>query len=189
MNPVLENIKKRRSIRSYESKKIPRSDLLTMIDAANEAPSAMNSQPWRFVVVENSEFREKMAKIAIPKSLQLFEPLKQSNPERYKMIQQRYANLQDPIYYSAPAIIFVIGSNAAAADSCLLACENIMLAAESLGLGSCYVRTGALVGENPDIAGALGLQGDERIFGPVLLGYAREVPNPPQKKEPNIRWI
>lgn len=189
MNPVLENIKKRRSIRSYESKPVPRNDLLTIIDAANKAPSAMNSQPWRFVVVESTEFREKMVKSAIPRSLQLFEPLKQSKPERYKMMQQRYADLQDPIYYSAPAIIFVIGSNAAAAESCLLACENIMLAAESLGLGSCYVRTGALVEENPEIAEALGLKGDEHIFGPVLLGYAKEVPDPPKKKEPNIKWI
>jgi nitroreductase len=189
MNPVLEVIKKRRSVRSFESKPVPRDVLLTVIDAANEAPSAMNTQPWRFVVVENADFRKKMVETAIPRSLQLFEAMKESSPERYKIIKQRYAELQDPIYYSAPQIIFVIGSNAAAADSCLLACENLILAAESLGLGSCYVRTGALVADNAEIAKAFDIQGDERIFGPVLLGYARETPKPPPKNPPKIRWI
>jgi nitroreductase len=189
MNPVIETIKKRRSIRSYESKPVPRDVLCILIDAANDAPSAMNSQPWRFVVVENTDFKRKMVEIVSPKALEAFKPLKEINPERHEVIMQRFAGLSDPIYYSAPAIIFVIGSNARAADSCNLACENIMLAAESLGLGSCYVKTGALIADDPEMRRAFNLNGDECLFGPILVGYAKEIPSQPVKNAPDIRWI
>jgi len=57
MNAVIEAIKKRRSVRSYESKPIPRDIINTIIEAGNEAPSAMNSQPWRFVVFEDTNIK------------------------------------------------------------------------------------------------------------------------------------
>jgi nitroreductase len=189
MNPVMENMKKRRSIRSYELKPIPREILNVLMEAAIDAPSAMNSQPWRFVVVEDAEFRMKMVKIVSPKALEIFKPLQQSDPERHKMIMQRFKELPDPIYYSAPAIIFVIGTNARAADSCNLACENIMLAAESLGLGSCYVKMGSLIADDPEIRQAFELKEDEIIIGPILVGYAKEVPAPPAKNAPAVKWI
>lgn len=67
MNPVLEAIKKRRSVRAYESKPIPKDVINTIIQAGNEAPSAMNSQPWRFVVVEDKETKNKLVRAALPK--------------------------------------------------------------------------------------------------------------------------
>ncbi|MBI5875485.1 MAG: nitroreductase family protein [Deltaproteobacteria bacterium] len=60
MNAVIEAIKKRRSVRAYDARPIPRDMLNTVIEAGNEAPSAMNSQPWRFVVVEDSEAKRKL---------------------------------------------------------------------------------------------------------------------------------
>jgi len=189
MNPVIENMKKRRSIRSYESKPVPKELLRVLIEVANDAPSAMNTQPWRFVVVENQEFQRKMVEIVKPKALEIFNGLKESNPERHEIVMRRFAELPDPIYYSAPAIIFVIGSNARAADSCNLACENIILAAESLGLGSCYVRMGSLIADDPEMRQALDLNNDELLFGPILIGYAREIPAPPPKNAPVVKWI
>jgi nitroreductase len=189
MNPVIETIKKRRSIRSYQSKPVPRELLEMLINAANDAPSSMNTQPWRFVVVENADFKKKMVEVASPKAMAIFKPLKNGDPERYEMILQRFTGSPDPIYYSAPAIIFVIGFNAGAADSCHLACENIMLAAASLGLGSCYVKLGSLIADDPEVREAMGLKGEERLFGPILVGYANEVPEPPTKNAPSVKWI
>ena len=59
MNQIIKTIKARRSVRSYETKSVPRELLQTVIEAGNEAPSAMNSQPWRFVVVEDKEVKRK----------------------------------------------------------------------------------------------------------------------------------
>ena len=141
-NDVLHAIKTRRSVRSYEFRKVPRDIVSTLIQAGNNAPSGMNSQPWRFVVVEDEVLHKKMLDTAVPKAKTLLEPLKESDPERYQLIMKRYEELDDPVYYSAPAIIFVIGTGKYADLSCPLACQNIMLSAYSLGLGSCWVAFG-----------------------------------------------
>lgn len=189
MNTVLETILNRRSVRSYKPQPIPADILKTIIEAANQAPSGMNTQPWRFVVVEDRDFKRKLVEIAVPNSKKYLEPLKDVNPARHASIMKRYEELEDPVYYSAPAIIFVIGSGTYASDSCPLACSNLMLAALSFGLGSCWVKLGSLVADNPEIASALELKKGEAIFGPILVGYPAELPKAPPKKEPVIKWI
>ena len=105
---------------------------------------------------------------------------------------------KDPIYYNAPAIIFVIGA-ANNAVSCALACENMMIAAQSFGLGTCYVGFGAIVKGNAEIVKTLELKEDEGIYGPILVGYPKVNPSAalsaaldcikPNKKDPVTKWI
>ncbi len=190
MHPVIETIKKRRSIRSYEAKPVPRDILQAVLDAANEAPSAMNSQPWRFVVVEQGAAKKKLLSAALPNAQKITESVKDVDPERYAMIKKRYAELPDPVYYSAPAVVFVVGRGRYAPHSCPLACENMMLAAHSLGLGCCWVGFGSMVTEDAAARKLLELADDETIFGPILIGYPQgEPPGRPAKKEPVVKWI
>lgn len=189
MNRVLEAISKRRSVRSYAPKPVPRDVIEKIIDAANQAPSAMNSQPWRFVIVEDGLFHRKLTLAAIPESKKALEILKDINPERYHAILRRYDELADPIYYSAPVIIFVIGSGSFSVQSCSLACQNIMLAAYSLGLGSCWVHFGSLVTHDTEIKKTLALSDHEQIFGPIIVGYPENFPDAPVKKPASIQWI
>ena len=215
MNPVIENINKRRSIRAYESKPIPRNIINTIIEAGNQAPSTMGMvkvnagikirepelllrfQPWRFVVVQDAEFKQKLIETALPIWKKFIESTKETDPELYKNVMTLYKALPEPkdlVYYSAPVIIFIIGpiSNAV---SCSLACENIMLAATSLGLGSCYTGFGMMVKGNAEIVQALELTEGERIYGPILLGYPKDDPRKhfmDQHKnyvKPTIKWI
>lgn len=189
MNAILEAIQNRRSIRSFKPQPVPADVLRTIISAANQAPSGMNTQPWRFVVVEDRALKRKLVETAVPNSRKYLEPLREVNPARHASIMKRYDELDDPVYYSAPAIIFVIGSGLYASDSCPLACENLMLAALSLGLGTCWVKLGSLITDNPDIAGALELKIDETIFGPILVGYPTDQPKAPPKRDPVTKWI
>jgi nitroreductase len=189
MNPVLEAIRTRRSIRAYEPRPVPRDLLTTIIEAANQAPSGMNTQPWRFVVIEDKGLKKKLVETAVPNSKRYLEPLREVNPTRHQLIMKRYEELEDPVYYSAPAIVFVIGRETYAADSCPLACANLMLAAHSLGLGSCWVKLGSLITDNPEIVAALELKEGEAIFGPILIGYPGDRPQAPPKKDPVIKWI
>lgn len=189
MNAVIEAIAKRRSVRSYETKPLPRDVLKTIIEAGNQAPSAMNSQPWRFVVVEDGDLKRKLLNASRPKALGILENVKAVDPERYAQIMKRYDEMDDPIYYSAPAILFVIGSGRYADHSCPLACENVMLAAYSLGVGSCWVGFGSMVTEDAGIIEALELKEDEKIYGPIILGYPKDYPDPPPKKEPVVKYI
>jgi nitroreductase len=69
-----------------------------------------------------------------------------------------------------------------------------MIAATSFGLGSCYVGFGAMVTGDADVVQALELTDDERIFGPIVLGYPKDDSSAlagirPKKKEPVIKWI
>jgi len=203
-NPVIETIKGRRSIRAYEPKPIPRDLINMIIEAGNQAPCMAKQddmgvlfQPWRFVVVEGREFKRKLLQTALPMWKRFFESIKGADPDNYNKVMRLYNALEEPkdiIYYSAPTILFVIGP----ADdpnpiSCALACENIMLAACSLGLGSCYTGFGSMVKNNPEVAQALELKDNERIYGPILLGYPKNMPETEtlrwKKKEPIIKWI
>lgn len=189
MNAVIDAIKQRRSIRAYQRKPIPRDILNAVIEAGNEAPSAMNSQPWRFVVVEDPDAKRKLLNASRPQANKIIELAKDADPERYAMIKKRLAKMPDPVYYSAPAIVFVIGKGRYAAHSCPLACENMMLAAHALGLGSCWVGFGAMVTEDPEARSLLELKDEEAIFGPILLGYPSDSPKRPPKKDPEVKRV
>ncbi len=205
MNPVIEAINNRMSIRSYKPKPVPRDIINTIIEAGNQAPSSGREeegsmefvfQPWRFVVVEDPEFKQKLVQTTLPFWENMIESMKETQPEIHETVMMQYQAMPEPkdmVYYSAPAILFVIGP-ASHAVSCALACENIMIAATSLGLGSCYVGFGAMVTGDADVVKALELTGNERIYGPILLGYPNEESRGlssirQKKKEPKIKWI
>ena len=205
MNPVIEAINNRMSIRSYKPKPIPKDIINTIIEAGNQAPSRGRQekgskeflfQPWRFVVVEDPEFKQKLVQTTLPFWKNMTESMKETHPEIYENVMMQYEAMPEPkdmVYYSAPVILFVIGLKSFAI-SCALACQNIMVAATSFGLGSCYVGFGAMVTGNADVVQALELKDDERIYGPIVLGYPKDEPSAlasirPKKKEPMIKWI
>nr|MCK4929784.1 nitroreductase family protein [Nanoarchaeota archaeon] len=112
MNEVIRAIKKRRSYRSYQDKEISKDILEEIIDCARLAPSANNIQPWEFVVVTDKEILKKIASIT----------------DYGKFIKNAGACVivlcKDTKYYLE--------------DGCATT-ENILLAAESFGIGSCWV--------------------------------------------------
>jgi nitroreductase len=205
MNPVIEAIHNRMSIRSYEPRPIPRDVINTIIEAGNQAPSRGRQekgskeflfQPWRFVVIEDPEFKTKLVQTTLPFWKNMTESMKETHPETYEQVMKQYEAMDEPkdmVYYAAPVILFVIGPTGFDV-SCALACENIMIAATSLGLGSCYVGFGAMVTGNANVVQALELKDNEQIYGPIVLGYPKEEPSTlasirPKKKGPVIKWI
>lgn len=184
-NPIFQAIRERRSVRKFQQKKVPRRLVEQVIEAGNLAPSVDNLQPWRFVVVEEESVKEKLRNTAIPKWRNIIENLSVSEPERFQIFG-KFMDLDDPVYYSAPVIIFVIGPSGV---NCALACENMMLAAHSLGLGSCYVGWGTLALEEPELTQLFGLEEKERVYGPILLGFPEKIPEAPEKKKACVKWL
>ena len=173
MNPVIEAIKKRRSVRSFESRSVPKEIIERIIDAGNWAPTGHNLQRWRFVVVEDPEFRQRLIRAALPTWKRVIESWRGHKddqfrayitdiftrtvgwpPQSFAETLTRARDMEDGMYWSAPVVIFVIGT---AAQECAMVCENMMLAAHSLGLGSCIVGFGALVTDDPTVVEALEL--------------------------------
>ena len=216
MNAVIETIINRKSVRLYEQKPIPKNIINTIIEAGNLAPSTgdtkevkeggkmkkiIDYQPWRFVVVENPEFKQELFQTIEPLRSNFYQGLKKTVPEMYEQAMKLSEVMDEPknlVFYSAPVIIYVIGP-ASNSLGCAMVCENIMLAAVSFGLGSCYVGFGAMVKSNTEVVKALDLKGKEQIYGPIVIGYPKVNPSEKQvkileelrskKKEPKIKWI
>ena len=184
MNQVIEVINRRRSWRSYDERQVPKELVQQCIDAANEAPSGMNGQPWRFVVIQEASMRRRLFDAAYPKWRKLYERL-MSNPET-AVDAEKYGRMEDPVFYKAPTVIYVIGTRAI---DCALACENMMIAAESLNLANCYIVFGSMIKDDPEVMKTLNLGEKEEIYGPILLGYPKGKPEIPEKKPAKIMWV
>ncbi|MFA5927738.1 MAG: nitroreductase [Candidatus Margulisiibacteriota bacterium] len=186
---VFKVIKSRRAVRKYLDKPVSRELIEQILEAGQLAPSGMNSQPWRFVVVRDPVLRKELAVAARKKAEPFYEEMFQKFPERRPLIEQRFATMTDPIYYSAPVVIFLICEGRFAATSAGLAAENMFLAAKALGLGSIWVDAGRFGLEDEAIKTKFGIKGTEEIIAPLLFGYADEEPELPPRKELAVKWF
>ena len=119
---VMEVIMSRRSIRDYKSEAVDREQMAKVIECGIYAPSAMNQQPWAVRVVDDKEFLDGVTAIAVEKMPQLKE-------------QEGFRNF----FRNAPTVAFIacpVESYSGEYD-CGLLSENMMLAAWSMGIGSC----------------------------------------------------
>ncbi len=168
MNEVINAMLARRSIRKYKDTPVPREILEILLQAAMAAPSAMNSQPWEYVVVTD------------PKTL---EDLRNN---------LMFAKMK------APAAICVLGSDRSRlgkagikfwVQDCSAATENILLAATSLGLGSVWVGIHPVVLFERTVKNILNLPAGVTPFNLIYVGYPDEVKEPrTQYDEKRVHW-
>ena len=164
---VLNNIFSRKSVRSYTDEPVTPEQVETLLKAAMAAPSGRNLQAWRFVVVTQQEVKEKLA------------------VGFNKMIA------------TAPVVIVVCGqtkqksgeaNNNWTAD-CAAATENLLLAAESLGLGAVWTASYPYEDRMVPAIDALGLPDDVKPFCVVPVGHPAGDDKPKDKWNPdNIHY-
>ena len=130
-NEFLQLIKERRSIRKFKQEQISKEKLDMIIEAGLYAPSAVNSQPWHFTVIQNQDIINDFNK-------DLKEILKDSPIPAIKNLSK---NENYHFFHNAPTLILVSGEDAAydAKTDIAIASQNIMLAAHAVGLGSCWI--------------------------------------------------
>lgn len=128
MNEVLNTIAARRSHRAYQETQITEEQLQCLLKAGMEAPSAVNRQPWHFTVVQNQPL---LAEI----NQAVWEETMKADPENRS---PRFRDASFHVFYHAPTVIFISADreNGWGALDSGIACQNICLAAESLGLGT-----------------------------------------------------
>ena len=112
-NPVLEAIKSRRAIRSYEDKPVPESAIQTMLEAATYAPSAINVQPWKFTLITNKAEMKHLSDVAKPA---LIRALPDVGDEGLVGLKKRLSDPNYNIFHNAPLLIFVSGVKSPYAD-------------------------------------------------------------------------
>lgn len=170
MNETLKNIFSRYSCRAFKDE-MPPDDILNQItDAALAAPSGMNAMPWHVTLVKNKGIIDGFERDAM-------EVLK-ANPD--KSIYDRIASRGGKIYYNAPAMVMISIRDGGELD-CGILCQNVVLAAEALGLGSliCGMAAFPFSGEKGGEYVKKFAFPDGYKFGvAVLLGYPDAVKEP-----------
>jgi nitroreductase len=187
-NSVITNIKTRRSVRYYLNKPVPEEMIEKIIDAGRYAPSGFNLQPWRFVVVENPAILERLSDFAKPVLMKNLTGRIDALAISYlKRLEDRNYN----IFYNAPVLILVIGrkSNPRSDYDCTLCAGNIIHAAHSLGIDSCWVGGGIVIQQSEELTALLQIPVNYKIVAPIILGYAKGAPPMPEKRKPVISWM
>ena len=158
---ALEAIKTRRSIRKFRSDPVPEEILEQILDAARWAPSAKNSQTWKFIVIKDLKIITDIAEV-----LQWGRFL----PQAPVVI----AVVVDPRLTPHPV------------EDGTLAAYSMLLAIHALGLGGCWVDPSY---REEIIAPMLGISEEERLICLIPIGYADETPVMPRKELKDIVFI
>jgi nitroreductase len=181
----LRIIFERRSIRSFKTEQIKDSELDIIIKAAKFAPSAMNQQLWHFTVVQNKEILAKINSV----TKKVFE---KSGIQRFE--ERAKTDDFSPFYHAPTYIIVSIDEKAIAPQAeGALALGNAFLAAEALGIGSCWIHAVNYLYttvEGKELFKELGIPEGYAPIGSGAFGYAaHQKPDPFPRREGNVNII
>ena len=165
-NEVLDAIISRRSCKSYKGDAVPMETIDKIVEAGLFAASGMNRQSPRIIVVTDRETRDALSLLNAK-----YDPQKRKDP-----------------FYNAPVVLCVIApkDEPTALYDGSLAIGNMMLAAHSLGLGSCWIHRAREMfddAEGKALLSRLGLSGEYVGIGNCVIGYAEKQNSatPPRK--------
>jgi nitroreductase len=179
MNEVVRTILGRRSVRSFKDGQIRREDLDIILECARYAPSAMNSQNWHFTVIRDAAVIGKVNGWIVSE-------IKESGNQNLEGILERS---NGNVFRNAPCIVIVSTEKGDrfGVINVSAAMQNMLLAAHSLGVGSCWIRTVGILGTSKRIdyyASELKLPKGYAPFFGVTLGYgASETQEAPPRNE------
>jgi nitroreductase len=190
-NEVLDAIRARRSTRSFTVRQIEPEQLEALMDAAVWAPSGGNNQSWLFTAVQNGETLLRLNEL-VREGFQRWVPDDDYPGKLGAKAASQKENYN--FHYHAPTVL--IASNKpnyenAMAD-CALALENVFLAAQSMGLGSCYLNQLHWLRSDPgvrDFLFGLGIPKEHTICSAAAIGYIEKPSAPPARKADTKRII
>lgn len=172
---MLDFIKSRRSTRKFKEKDIPKEKLTQIIEAGRYAPSGGNSQTTHFMVIQNKQVLDNLAKLAKEEFAKM-----EVTEGTYRSLAHSITASKNGDYvfhYNCPVLIVTAnkkdyGNNIA---DCACALENMMLMANALDLGSVWINQLRWLNETPVLLQEmlnLGMKEDERVYGALAIGYA-----------------
>lgn len=129
MNSVVEMIKNRCSIRSFTDEPLTREELQSLIDAGLAAPSGANQQNWHFTFVEDKKIVNEIETYLVDRVFA------GDNEFIKKLIESRNRK----IFFNAAVVVFLSTKDGGSLVDAGAAIENIVLAAEAMGLKSCVL--------------------------------------------------
>jgi len=174
-NVVVENIMNRRSVRSYKPEQISDAQMDTIMKCAINAPSAMNLQPWEVRVVQDASLLNRI-------NNRFYELSKSERKEGASVI------------HNAPTIIVVAKKkeSGSSASDCGMLAQNILLSAESMGIGTCVVGSvyGVFNGEgSKEFMDAIKMPDTHEVMYAIAIGYKNESPQAKPREADKVQYI
>ena len=176
----------RRSVRKFQDKPIPKEVVDKILNAGVWAPSGMNGQPWKFVVIQDRKIINKLS----DKTKQITSTL----PMPPKVLEISRSK-EDVVFYGAPLLILIsVNKSKDPIRSmnildCGLAAQNMFLKAYEEGLGSCFIGFADFLNMDPSILEEVGISKDLELIAPLIFGYPAESPEAPSREVKVIKWI
>jgi nitroreductase len=176
----------RRAVREYASRPVDEKLIRELINAAIQAPSAVNQQPWTFTVVRDQRALDRISREA---KSHMLETMPAS--AHFEHLRPHLTDPNFHIFYHAPVMILISASAQGPwiIEDCALAAENLMLAAYAAGLGSCWIGFAQAFLNTAEGKAVLELPSAWVPVAPIILGYPKASPNPVLRTEPQIRWV
>lgn len=183
-------IRNRRATRAYLAKPVPEAMIKSLIDFAILAPSAMNLQPWSFVVIQNTKL---LKEISDEVKKRLF-----NNPDFGKEKGEHGIHfVSDPdfdIFHGASTLIVICAQENDQKEfntesDCFLAGENLMLAATGMGLATCPIGLATDLLAEPEMSKKLGIPPHSSPVLPIVVGYASTNAPYIRRNPPVVKWI
>jgi quinol monooxygenase YgiN/nitroreductase len=188
---VLDSIRARRSTRQFQKQQIEAEHLKTLLEAAIWAPSGGNNQSWLFTAIQNKDVLSKLNEL-VREGFQRWTP----DDDYPGKLGAKAAAQKEGFNFFHHAPTLIIASNRpnyenAMAD-CALALENLFLAAQSLGLGSCYINQLHWLRNDSgvrDYLFELGIPKEHVICSSAVVGYIGKESSAPPRREGTTRII
>lgn len=179
-NETLATIYERRAVRKYKEKPVDKALIDQIIDAGRMAPSAMNRQLWKFYVLTDRNLITSLSPFIV----------KVANKVLNWAQGADHSKTTDIIFHHAPAVIFITApkKNKWAALDVGMCCQNMMLAAKSLGLDSCPIGLAKFLEKTEKIS-ILGMLHSEQIQLALTVGYGDERPAVHERKKDNVKFV
>jgi nitroreductase len=180
---VLEAIYSRRSVRDYAEEPVNKATVEKFLDVAVQAPSAMNSQPWAFAVIQDRALLDDLSDRAKAHLLQNYAD--EPRMERYR------ETLSDPafdIFYGASTLIVVCATTEGLVpnEDCCMAGQNLLLAARALGLATCCIGWARPLLMLAEVKTELGIPEEVAPVLPIIFGRPRGSTVPVPRRPPRI---
>jgi nitroreductase len=188
---AMKAIYQRRAVRVYDNKPVSRDNVELLVDAAIHAPSAVNCQPWTFVVIQQGEVLTRYAKEG--KQLLLNEPpvaeVVESGLSNMDHLRQITADPDFELFHRAPALVVIYATSTEGVTDCFLAAQNLMLAAWSIGLGTCPIGLARPLFNRADVKEELGVSPEWTCALPIAVGWpAGETAPTPRRPAQIVAW-
>ena len=182
---LIEALETRRSIRNFQDRPVEREVVEKLITLATHAPSAMNSQPWAFVVITDKSKLEEYS----TKAKELLLSTMELHPlmEKYRGILSRKSF---NIFYKAPVLVVIYAKpeGPAPEDDASLAAQNFMLAAHNEGLGTCWIGFSKDFLNSDEFKTEIGIPSEYTAAAPLIVGYPATEPPAVKRKDPETYY-